>query len=203
MRFGLSAALAVPITLAIPAWADVATWSWTVDNPLVTPHNPTVRAELRVRWEPHAVGFAGSLFDIVNLGGGETGTITFHDGWDVLGLFTDEDGTLQTDNSIVGIELFQLPPFLNQYFIWDAMEVVPVYVFEWTTTDFSARTVSFEDIHLYTSIYTDTFGTSKEFDSTTTGVGWIVVPTPATGVLCCAASGAILMVRRRSLHGPR
>ncbi len=203
MRPAIMAAIVVMFAPAFTASAGIATWSWTVDNPLVTPQNPTVRAELRVRWDPHGVGFAGSMFDILNLGGGETGTITFYDGWDDLGRFTEEDGILQPDNSITGVELFQLPPFFNQYFIWDSMEVVPVYVFEWTTTDFSERTVSFEDVHLYTAIYIDTFGRSKDYDSTTTGVGWTVVPAPASGALLCAAPCVLRLARRRSSHGPR
>lgn len=136
--------------------------------------------------EPAQTGFAGSIYDVSGDSAYMAGTVVSFDNF--LDALTD-DGTLQGDNSITGIESFQLPPLFNPDFIADN----PIELFQlvWTPASYTPDFVSIGSRHVNFDVYTDTFGTSVSYDGEVFGAVVKVIPAPsAAALLGLAALGA-------------
>jgi hypothetical protein len=164
----------------------------TGSNTITIAPSETVLLRLWVSMDPQATGFAGSIYDILGIENWDTGTITRYE--NLYGELTD-DGDLQPNNDILGIESFQLPPLFNPNF--DGSNPLAIYEIEWTPDDYTARTVRVSDAnHLNNSVYTDDFGTSVEYDQAPLeGATIFVIPAPASGLPLLGA--ACLWWRRR------
>jgi hypothetical protein len=106
-----------------------------------------------------------------------------------------DDGDLQPNNDILGIESFQLPPAFNPDF--DASNPVDIYAITWTPNDYSPRLVEVGDRnHLNSDVYTDNFGTSVSYDLVEGTARFQVIPAPASAALIGLASLAAGRRRR-------
>ena len=134
-RVALCAPLAVCAGMA--AAQGTITYFWdlndTGSNSIVIAPSETVLLRLWVSMDPRATGFAGSIYDIIGLENWDTGTITRYE--NLNGELTD-DGDLQPNNDILGIESFQLPPLFNPNF--DGSNPLALYEIEWTPNDYTA-----------------------------------------------------------------
>lgn len=193
-KFGF---VSVLITTAGAALAQgTLTYYWDVNdsgsNTVTISPGETVSLRMWATWTPGGSGFAGSIYDILGVENWDTGTITRYD--NLLDELSD-DGDLQPNNDILGIEAFQLPPFFNPNF--DDSNPIALYEIDWTPNDYSARTVRLVDAnHLNNTIYTDDFGSSIEFEQTPSeGATILIIPAPAP--LALAPLGLAALARRR------
>ncbi|MBK7405421.1 MAG: PEP-CTERM sorting domain-containing protein [Phycisphaerales bacterium] len=187
--------------IAVAGIASIATaqssltYTWSVGD---TGNNdgiiePGESAVLTMHGEmaPAGVGFAGSIYDIVGVENWDTGTVASYT--NSLKALTD-DGALQGNNNITGIESFQLPPLFNPNF--DASNPVKLYEIVWTPADYAARTIQVADAnHLNNDVYTDTFGSSVAYQGLAGNAVFQVVPTPASVALF--GLGGLVTLRRR------
>jgi MYXO-CTERM domain-containing protein len=182
--------------IAAAANAQVMTMSWTVgdtgNNDGIIEAGESAVLTMYAAMDPGAVGYAGSIFDILGTGNWDTGSVdSFANLVDSL---ATGPGDLQGNNDITGIESFQLPPFFNPSF--NAANPVAIYAITWTPNDYSNRTVSLTSAnHANFSVYTDTFGTSVEYTGDVRGGSFQVVPAPAS--LALLGLGGLVARRRR------
>lgn len=161
------------------------TFSWTVTDTgdgdgIVVPGEAavlTLWASMDPDQSGNGGGYAGSIFDIT--GDAEEwqhGTVlTYENLVDSLGT---GPGQLNADNSITGIESFQLPVFFNPSF--DASNPIAIYRIEWTPAQYRVHNVQFTSgNHQNASVYVDSFGTSVEYDAVVNGGQIAVIPAPA------------------------
>lgn len=178
MRSPHVAALAV----AAAAWPALAqgtiTYFWDINDtgsdfyPYMG--EPVINFKLYALMDP-AAGFARSIYDIVgNDDFAAGGIVTLYD--NKLDALTD-DGQLQANNDVTGIESFQLPKLFNQDY--DDSNPILLYELEWTVTGFfvDARITSAD--HPVNEVYVDDFGTRLPYDAITT-TARVVVPAPTT-----------------------
>lgn len=138
-------------------------------------------------------GYAGSIFDIAG-DPEEWQRGTVHRYENLVDSVNTGPGDLNADNSIRGIESFQLPVFFNPHF--DPSNPIAIYRIEWTPAHYRWRQVQvWSGNHQNASVYVDTFGTSVEYDP----VDWVftmqVVPAP--GGLALLGVGLVASRRRR------
>lgn len=174
----------------------VMTFFWEVgdtgDNDAVLAPGESAVLTMYAMWDPREIGYAGSIFDIAGNADWAEGTITNRE--NLIDSLGTGPGTLNDDNSITGIESFQLPPLFNPQFQND--HPLAIYRFEWTPDEYGVFLVEFSsENHLNASVYTHEFGASVEYDIVITGGTLVVVPAPGAGVVLGAwALGA---TRRR------
>jgi hypothetical protein len=189
----MKTALIAVAGLACAASAQTMTISWTVSDTgngdgIIEPGESAVLS-MWAEMDPGATGFAGSIYDITGTGL-DTGTMDVYD--NLLDALTD-DGQLQGDNSITGIESFQLPPLFNPNF--DASNPIELYNITWTPSDYTTRTISGGTTHVNFDVYTDDFGTNVGYDGVVNGFSFRVVPAPAS--LALLGLGGLVAGRRR------
>jgi len=180
---------------AIACAQNTITYSWTVgdtgNNDGVIEPGESALLNMYATVAPAKTGFAGSIYDITGGANWATGTVTSY----VNGLkaLTD-DGTLQANGDITGIEIFQLPPLFNPLF--DASNPIKLYSITWTPADYAARSVSVGDTnHLNNDIYIDNFGSSVSYTGVTGSATFNVVPAPSA--LALLGLGGLAAGRRR------
>jgi hypothetical protein len=139
---------------------------------------------LTATMDPPARGFAGSIFEI--WGDEEwqaNGTIVRYDNF--LDDLTD-DGTLEEDNLISGIEAFQLPPLFNPNF--DGSNPIVLYEIEWRPDIFRVASIEFwTQNHLNNDVYIDELGTSVPYEGVPGFGSFIIQPAPGTATLLLGA----------------
>ncbi|MCC7387458.1 MAG: hypothetical protein IT431_01690 [Phycisphaerales bacterium] len=123
------------------------------------------------------VGFAGSIFDIAGDAEYQAGTLRSYtklidSGWDQAG----------DDNSIRGIECFQLPPLFNPDFVAD--NPIAIYRIEWRPDGYTPGSVGFwSENHQNADVYTDELGSSEGYDIVIEPGSMRIVPAPGGGLL--------------------
>ncbi|MCL4741036.1 MAG: PEP-CTERM sorting domain-containing protein [Phycisphaerales bacterium] len=173
-------------------------WYWVVgdtgNNDGVISPGENATLNLYAQFSAPGLHYGGSIFDIKGTGNLDTGTYVTHGANPKLKQLSNGDGVLQANNDILTADTFQLPEFFNAGI--DKSNPIWVYGMEWMPSDYTARTVSGGSTnHLNHSIYTDTFGTSKEFTPTIDGFKFDVVPAPAS--LALVGLGGLVAARRR------
>ncbi|MBK7405419.1 MAG: hypothetical protein IPJ41_12500 [Phycisphaerales bacterium] len=179
------------------ASAQVASLHWEFDDPngngtLLTGQQGTftLMAGMDRQGTPFT-GFAGTIYDITAVGDcWAMGTV--NSSTNFLSSLTD-DGTLQGNNDILGVESFQLPPLFNPDF--DASNPIALYEIKFTADGLSPGVVVLSSTHLNFDVYTDTFGTSIHYAYNDSALTFRCVPTPATSTL--AFVGLAALGRRR------
>ncbi len=187
--------LGIVAGLATAAAGQVMQFEWTLsDTGNGDGHLEPGESLIATLWasmDPGQVGFAGSIFEINGNGEWQEGTIESYD--NKLDSLTD-DGQLQADNSITGIEAFQLPPAFNGDFISD--NPIEVYEIVWRPLNDVYFFVEWGTLlHLNGDVYTDDFGTSVPYE-VVPGRASIAIPTPG-GVALLGLTGVVAMMRRR------
>jgi len=183
--------------LAAAANAQVMTMSWTVtdsgNNDGIIEPGETAVLTMYAEMDPApAVGYAGSIFDILGVENWDTGTVNAYS--NLIDSLATGPGDLQGNNDITGIESFQLPPFFNPNY--NGNNPIAIYTILWTPSDYTARTVGITSAnHANFSVYVDTFGTSVEYDGAVNGARFSVVPAPASMALL--GLGGLVARRRR------
>ena len=186
-------ALIIVAGMAAAASAQVMTISWTVaDSADGDPSeiNGSAVLSMWASMDPGATGFAGSIYDILGDAEWAAGTVDSYD--NLLDALTD-DGTLQGNNDITGVESFQLPPLFNPFF--DASNPIQLYAITWTPASYAGQSVSGTTSHLNFDVYTDTSGTSVGYQGDVTGFRFTVAPAPASMALL--GLGGLVATRRR------
>jgi len=189
-------ALFVLAGLAAATNAQVMTMSWTVgdtgNNDGVIEPGESAVLTMFASMDPGRTGYAGSIFDILGTGNWDTGTVDSY--VNLVDSLSTGPGTLMGNNDIMGIESFQLPPFFNPSF--DASNPIAIYAITWTPNDYSSRGVALTSAnHANFSVYTDSFGTSVEYEGVVNGARFSVVPAPAS--LALLGLGGLVARRRR------
>ena len=180
---------------SIASAQSTLTYSWSVgdtgnNDGLIEPGESAVLT-MRGAMDPAATGFAGSIYDIAGIANWDTGAVASYTNF--LKALTD-DGNLQPNGDITGIESFQLPPLFNPTF--DASNPVQLYEIVWTPNDYAPRSVQVGDAnHLNNDVYTDTFGSSVSYQGIAGVASFNVVPTPASAALF--GLGGLVTLRRR------
>ena len=191
------AALAIALAAGL-ANAQSARYSWVVNdsgsNAATVQPGETVSLWLYVDWDLQgAIGYAGSIFDIVGLEHWDTGEITL--AHNIIDTLQTGPGDIQANNDILNIESFQLPPFFNPQF-WEGRPL-RIYEIEWVPDAGSNRTVRLTDAnHLHNLFYINQFGSSVDLPADPSEGAIIhIVPTPAAPML--VALGLVDARRRR------
>ena len=178
--------------IAAAASAQTITYSWTVSDTELSPGESAVLTLWATMDPMPAVGFAGSIYDIMGGANWDTGTIS--GATNLVDSLATGPGTFEANNDITGIEAFQLPPFFNPSY--DASNPIALYELTWTPNDYTARTVDVGDAnHQNNDVYVDTFGTSVSYDGVTGSARFNVVPAPASMALL--GLGGLVARRRR------
>lgn len=191
----LASLIAVAGIAAAASAQGTITYSWSVSDTgnadgVIEPGESALLTMVATM-DPGRTGFAGSIFDIVGGMNWDTGSVDSYD--NLLDALTD-DGTLQANGDITGIEAFQLPPLFNPDFVGD--NPITLYQITWTPNDYTARDVSVADAnHLNNDVYTDTFGTSVSYTGVPGAGTFSVVPAPASMALL--GLGGLVAGRRR------
>jgi hypothetical protein len=189
--------LTVCAAASIAAAQGTMTYAWDVSDTgngdgFIEP-GETALLTLYALMDPGATGFAGSIFEIAGDDEWQSkGAVVRID--NLLDSLTD-NGTLHGDNSITGIEAFQLPPAFNPDF--DASNPIALYQVEWEP-DFGQLPIFAEvwtQNHLNNDVYVDDFGTSVAYDGINGSTTVVIFPSPGTAlVLSC---GVATFARRR------
>ena len=194
--------------LAAAASAQTITFDWMADKTNVLP-GETVTVTLRASWDPANVGLASTLFEImgdddafasslgidVTEGAGDT-QLSFlgrNPSFRTAGTFPPyvNGDDITADPS--GIDTFQLPQQFNGNFNPD--NPIDLFKFTWTTSDGTARMVTYTSVHDNADVYTDGLGSSIPYTPTINPVSWNVVPAPASAALL--GLGMVTIRRRR------
>jgi hypothetical protein len=184
----------VPLAAAATLGQGTMTFFWTTDDDGnhdgVLQPGETLVATLAAGMDPTPpVGYAGSIFDIAGDAEYQSGTLRSYSnlidsGWDSAG----------DDNSIRGIECFQLPPFFNPDFV--AGNPVAIYRIEWRPDEYAPGSVGFwSENHQNAEVYTDEFGSSEAYEVVIEPGSMRIVPGPG-GCLLLALGGAAWRRRR-------
>lgn len=173
-----AACLALVAATSAAVAQGTVTYYWDVNgtgsNTVAIGPGDTVNLKMWGVWEPDDYGFAGSIYDILGLENWDSGTITDYE--NQLDQLTD-DGDLQPNNDILGIESFALPPLFHQP--WYPPPVF-LYEIEWAPHDYTPRTVRVGDAnHFNNDLYTDQFGSSVGYDAAPGEAIIHIVPAPA------------------------
>ncbi|HZW09490.1 MAG TPA: hypothetical protein VFF69_06260 [Phycisphaerales bacterium] len=191
---GRSSAVALALAAASGASAQgIMTISWTVGD---TGNNDGIivpgESGLAILWahmDPMAVGFAGTIYDVVLGGQFGRGTYSFDNYLDEL----TNDGTDLGGGLIAGVESFQLPPAFNPHF--HDPNPLAIGALTWTPSDFNWDIVTFATAnHLNFDVYTDDFGTSASYEGVVRGGQWVI---PTAPTLALFGLGAFRARRRR------
>jgi MYXO-CTERM domain-containing protein len=191
-------AVAAVVALAGSAFAQDAFYTWSNDAAGPVHMGDTVTLTLAVQFTPDpGFGFGSSLFDIIGddiAGGGDLS----NDETAGLGRYFQFSGTFNgvvTGDDILGNDEFQLPQAFGG---GDPTNpIVNFYVFTYTVTDETARTVSYTSVHDNTDIYQDSFGTSIPYNIHVTGTSFDVAPIPAPASMALLGLGGLVATRRR------
>jgi MYXO-CTERM domain-containing protein len=183
--------------IAAVASAQTMTYSWSVSDTgngdgMIEPGESALLT-LSASMDPApAVGFAGSIYDILGTSNWATGSVDSYE--NLVDSLATGPGTLGGNNDITGIEAFQLPPFFNAEYNGD--NPIALYAITWTPADYTARTVAVADAnHQNNDVYTDDFGTSEGYDGVDGAASFQVVPAPASMALL--GLGGLVATRRR------
>ena len=206
-----SAVLLLATTSAPAASAQVATWFWTVSDTgngdgIIEPDESALLT-LWMAFDPPNHGFSlAGPYDIVGDDAWMDGVIRDADrtkrwpdgGFDNL-LFFDVGanlgfGDLQADNSITGIEHFQLSEFMGPNYNRD--NPIALFFLEWTPGSYDPRAVTIDNGGPDAYIYTDHMGENILYRGTGGSVTFQVVPSPAAGPLLALAALGVCRRRR-------
>jgi uncharacterized protein (TIGR03382 family) len=182
--------------LAAAASAQEAFFTWSNDAAGPVGMGDVVTLTLEMSFTPDpGFGFGSSLFDIIGddiAGGG----VLNNDETMGYGRYFQFSGTFNgtvTGDDILGNDEFQLPQAFGG---GDPLNPIPnFYVFTYTVTDDTMRTVNYTSMHINADIYQDTFGTSIPYNINVTGTSFDVIPAPASMALI--GLGGLVAVRRR------
>lgn len=137
------------------------------------------------------LGYAGSIFDLLNTGGAGLGGITAFEIAPLLAAQSPDP--IIGDDDVTGIETFQLPPAFNGDF--DASDPILVATFTWTSTGGFGDVGYTQGNRQNMDVYFTALGGSQAWDAID-GVGaWTVVPAPST--LALLGLGGFAATRRR------
>ena len=188
------AALAASALFAVAANAQTMNFSWQVSDTgngdgVIEP-GENARLSLWASWATPDM-FAASIFDVVNVSNFETGMIVSNTRPAGLSA-TPLNGTVMPGNSIMGVDAFQFPSFINPFA--DASNPIKIYSIEWQPADYSARTVDLISRHTTASVY-NFMGMSVNMQAAPQGGSFQVVPAP--GPLALLAAGGLCALPRR------
>ncbi len=184
------------MTIALACAAPIAAaqhamhWWWTVgdtgDGDGVIAPGESVLLSLHAEWGgAGAIGFAGSLFDVLGTELWATGGLGV-EAWNDA-LLSLGDLTPQGNNDILAIDAFQQPPFFNDGF--DASDPIWLFTLRWNPDGYTPRVVSGSTAHLNHAVYTDEYGSSADLPGSVEGFSFVVVPGPGTAVVLVAGAG--------------
>lgn len=137
--------------------------------------------------------FAGSIFNVMNTGGLETGTFTVLNRNAALIMNPMGDGTADMLGNISAIDVFQLSTALNP--MADTSNPVTLYTIQWDPGDYTPRTVSGMDVHVTTQIY-DSPMAFAAVDVAGVGGSFVAQVVPAPGAAALLAAAGLTAVRR-------
>ena len=183
--------------IAAAASAQTLTYSWSVgdtgNNDGFIDIGESAVLTMIGTMDPGATGFAGSIYDIKGDAEWSAGVVNSYT--NMLKALTD-DGTLNGDNSITGVESFQLPPLFNPNF--DASNPITLYKITWTPSAYAGQTVNVGDVnHLNNDVYTDTFGSSVSYQGVAGAARFNVANIPAPASMALIGLGGLVAGRRR------
>ncbi len=192
----LASLIAVAGIAAAASAQNTMTYSWSVSDTgnadgVIQPGEAALLT-LRATMAPTpAVGFAGSIYDII--GGTNWTTGSLSNLTNLVDSLATGPGTLN-GNNIMAIEAFQLPPFFNPNY--NASNPIAIYSLKWTPADYTSRTVVVTDAnHLNNDVYVDTFGGNASYTGVAGSASFNVVPAPAS--LALLGLGGLVARRRR------
>ncbi|MBK7405422.1 MAG: PEP-CTERM sorting domain-containing protein [Phycisphaerales bacterium] len=193
----LASLIAVAGLAAVASAQNSLTYSWTVgdtgNNDGFIDVGESAVLTLKGTMAPGKTGFAGSIYDIAGDAEWSAGVVNAYT--NMLKALTD-DGDKQANNSITGIESFQLPPLFNPNF--DASNPVTLYKITWTPSAYAGQTVTVGDTnHLNNDVYTDTFGSSVSYTGVAGKASFNVANVPAPASLALIGLGGLVAGRRR------
>ncbi|MDX9911335.1 MAG: hypothetical protein RBS39_05850 [Phycisphaerales bacterium] len=190
------AALAASALFAVAANAQTMNFSWQVSDTgngdgVIEP-GENARLSLWASWNS-ADMFAASLFNVTNVANFDTGSIVQAARPAGLASASPLNGTVMPGNSIMSIDAFQFPVFINPFA--DASNPIKIYEIEWQPADYSDRIVQIASQHTTAAVY-NMFGSSTAMVAAPQGGSFHVVPAPGS-VALLAASGLCTLPRRR------
>jgi len=187
---GRATTLALACSAGCAAAQHTMQWRWTVGDTgdgdgVITPGESALLALHARCGGEDAVGFAGSVFDVLGEALWATGGLSV-EAWNDA-LLSLGDLTPQANNDILAIDAFQQPPHFNAGF--DASDPVWLFTLRWNPDGYAARVVAGGTTHLNHTVYTDEFGASKDLAGQVEGFSFEVVPGPGTAVVLLAGAG--------------
>jgi hypothetical protein len=181
-----------------PGAAGIVTFSWTAADTgngdgVLQPGESAVLT-LWALMDPRPTAFGWSIYDIAGDGAWQSrGTIDRYE--NPVDHLAVGPGELHADNSITGIEAFQLPPFFGHA---DHSNPLAMYEIVWTPIEYGHWAVGFwSENHLDAWVYTDNFGSAEEYEILLEPGGFTVVPAPGSFVALGVAFGAGAVFGRR------
>ncbi len=199
MRTAAAAVVALAAA-ASAASAQSINWTWTVSDTgnadgIIEPgeHGIFSLSAQIVGGMPGA-HFAGSIFNVQNLGGLETGTFTSMSRNAALSINPMGGGTADPLGNINMIDVYQLAFMLNPGAAMDN----PIHVFTayWTPDDYTPRMLSGSTIHLSSKIYADMFSVT-DTDVPSSGGMLMAQVVPSPGAAALLGLAGLTAARRR------
>ncbi len=139
------------------------------------------------------LGYAGSIFDLLNTGGAGLGGITLFEIAPFLRAQSPPPNWNVGDDNVGNIETFQLPPGFNPDF--DASDPILVATFTWTSTGGFGDVDYTQGNRLNMDVYFTPLGGSQAWNAIDAVGHWTVVPAPST--LALLGLGGFAATRRR------
>lgn len=137
--------------------------------------------------------FAGSIFNVMNTGGLETGSFTALTRNSALGMNPMGDGAADPLGNISAIDVYQLPTALNPGA--DTGNPVTLYTVQWQPGDYTPRQVGGMDVHVTTQIYDGPMAFAAT-DAAGVGGSFVAQVVPAPGAVALLAAAGLTAVRR-------
>lgn len=190
------AALAATATAA--SAQNMVNYSWTVSdtgnaNGIIEPGERGVFTLSATLTGPTAPYFAGSVFNVMNSGGLETGTFTSLVRNSALNMNPVGGGTADPMGNISAIDVFQLPFALGA--AADLSNPITLYTIQWQPNDYTPRAVSGMDMHITTQVYADPTSFAA-VDAPGIGGSFVAQVVPAPGAAALLAAAGLTAIRR-------
>jgi hypothetical protein len=138
--------------------------------------------------------FAGSIFNVMNTGGLETGSYTGMVRNPALTMNPVGSGTADPLGNISAVDVFQLSSFMNPLAV--TANPITLYTLTWQPADYTPRAVSGAGIHLTSQIYADPFAIGAT-DAMAVPGGFAAQVVPAPGAAALLAVAGLTAARRR------
>ena len=200
MRTAAAATIVALAAAATSANAQSVNWSWTVSdtgnaNGVIEPGEQGIFSlSAQIVGAAPGAHLGNAIFNVMNLGGLETGTFTSLTRNGALSFNPLGNGTADPLGNINGVDAFQLGFMLNPAASLDN----PIHVFtaQWAPTDYTPRSVTGGSVHLLTSIYSDMFAVAA---TDVPSVGGVVTAqiVPAPGAVALLGLAGLTAARRR------